>query len=179
MPNQYHQDFLRLYPEIDPTTPISINTREKISITVATAVCCYGIGYGNIPIALFGSLLIIFAALACGLSPRRRVRGTARTRFPDEPWAEFATTRAMHLRILFPIFWLCIGVVSVACLYFIPPAHAMWGGIISAVFAVLAVWFMPGMSTLWEPKPESPKTPPNSTPLVQTTLDTAEIPRVQ
>ncbi|MDO4910316.1 MAG: hypothetical protein Q3972_01045 [Corynebacterium sp.] len=148
--NRFHEDFLRLYPEVDPTTPLSINRVEKVSIAVATAVCAYGIGFGNIPIAFFGALLIIFAAVSCGFNPRRRVRNTARTRFPQEPWAEYATSRGLHLRILFPIFWLAIGLVAIGCLYLVPAEHAQAGGIGAAIFAVIATWFMPGLSTVWD-----------------------------
>lgn len=105
--------FTRLYPDVDPATPLPLTRGERLSITVATAVLAYGGSRGDLLVTGAGLALLLFALGVATFSTPRRVRHEARVRFPGVGWVEGSSTKTL-------LTWAVIAVLVLATLLVVP-----------------------------------------------------------
>lgn len=143
------QQFQILYPDITPESAPGVSRAERVGFSAASAVLAFGGAYGDLIVLGGGLVLLLFAILVIANKPPRRVRNEARNRFPGQDWAEYRMTQRVPVGLLTPLVWTVIALTAVAVLYFVPHEWAAWAAAGVAVFAAVAVWFMPGLSPVW------------------------------
>lgn len=150
-----NQHLTLLYPDVDPSRPIPPTYGERLSLVVASIVLAFGAAAGDLLVMAVGLVLVLIAAVAPMLKTPRRIRNEARSRFPDEPWAEDAP-QVVPLAVSYPVTWLFIIAIVGSALWFVPEKYTLWGAGVAAFLVALVVWFMPGLSPVWteRPKPE-------------------------
>ncbi|MCK7637618.1 hypothetical protein [Corynebacterium pygosceleis] len=165
--------FDRLYPDVDPTTPLPPTRGERIGMTLSATVFAFGAAAGDLLVAGVGFALLMFCLVANSLKMRRKIRNEARSRFPSEDWAEYGMVQNLRLDLLVPLLWLIAVVVCALVFFFTPAGWYPWAPAGAAVLTGTIVWFLPGMSPIWsstrptdsveEARP-SPGTPPYPNP---------------
>lgn len=143
--------FESLYPEIDPTEPLSLSLAERAALTAPVVVLAFGAALPHLVTTVVGAVLVVAALAWVGGNTRRRVRATARARFPEEDWAEDEVTSALRLGIFLPAVWLALLIVALATAFFVPDSAAPVAATVVAVLAGAATWLMPGINPLWHP----------------------------
>ncbi|MBI8989489.1 hypothetical protein [Corynebacterium meridianum] len=141
--------FDRLYPDVDPATPLPPTRGERVGMTVSVAVFAFGAAAGELIVAGVGFGLLMFCLIANSLKMRRKIRNEARSRFPGEDWAEYGVVRSLRLDILVPLLWLIATVTCALVFFFTPASWYPWAPAGAAGLAAAITWFMPGMSPAW------------------------------
>ena len=81
--------FVSIYPDINPAEPLGSSIAERIGFACATAVLAFGGAMGDLIIAGSGLALVLFSVIGASMKTPRRVRNEARSRFPQQKWAEY------------------------------------------------------------------------------------------
>ncbi len=141
--------FATLYPDVDPTKGLPLSASERLSLTVAFAILAFGAVRADVVIAGVGLGLVVLAAFLQSNQTRRRVRAEARSRFPDQDWAEYRAASRLKLNWALPIFLLAAIAACATGFWFLPESLALPGALGIASFVGLLVWFLPGLNPIW------------------------------
>ncbi|MBI8999381.1 hypothetical protein M0E87_00860 [Corynebacterium sp. CCM 9185] len=147
--------FDRLYPDVDPSTPLPPTRGERAGMTVSVMLFAFGAAAGDLLVTGVGFGLLMFCFAANSLKTQRKIRNEARSRFPGEDWAEYGRVRNLRLDLLVPLLWLVATAACALVFFFTPASWYPWAPAGAAVLTAAIMWFMPGMSPIWS-TPEPP-----------------------
>ncbi|MDN6136107.1 hypothetical protein [Corynebacterium sp.] len=134
--------FVSIYPDINPAEPLGSSIAERIGFACATAVLAFGGDMGDLIIAGAGLALVLFSVIGASMKTPRRVRNEARSRFPQQKWAEYSVNHTAWMLGC----WIVITTVVALALFIVPEDQNAIGGVAAAVIAAVLIWVYPGFA---------------------------------
>ena len=134
--------FVSIYPDINPAEPLGSSIAERIGFACATAVLAFGGDMGDLIIAGSGLALVLFSVIGASMKTPRRVRNEARSRFPQQKWAEYSVNHTAWMLGC----WIVITTVVALALFIVPEDQNAIGGVAAAVIAAVLIWVYPGFA---------------------------------
>lgn len=134
--------FVSIYPDINPAEPLGSSIAERIGFACATAVLAFGGAMGDLIIAGSGLALVLFSVIGASMKTPRRVRNEARSRFPQQKWAEYSVNHTAWILGC----WIVITTVVALALFIVPEDQNAIGGVAAAVIAAVLIWVYPGFA---------------------------------
>ena len=134
--------FVSIYPDINPAEPLGSSIAERIGFACATAVLAFGGAMGALIIAGSGLALVLFSVIGASMKTPRRVRNEARSRFPQQKWAEYSVNHTAWILGC----WIVITTVVALALFIVPEDQNAIGGVAAAVIAAVLIWVYPGFA---------------------------------
>lgn len=134
--------FVSIYPDINPAEPLGSSIAERIGFACATAVLAFGGAMGDLIIAGSGLALVLFSVIGASMKTPRRVRNEARSRFPQQKWAEHSVNHTAWMLGC----WIVITTVVALALFIVPEDQNAIGGAAAAVIAAVLIWVYPGFA---------------------------------
>lgn len=134
--------FTSIYPDINPAEALGSSTPERIGFACATAVLAFGGAMGDLIITGAGLVLVLFAVIAASMKTPRRVRNEARSRFPQQKWAEYTVNNTAWMLGC----WIAIITVVALALFLVPDGQKVYGAAAAAVIAAALIWVCPGFA---------------------------------
>ncbi len=132
-----HTDIFRsIYPDVDPTQKFPPTLSERAALAFAVGVFMFGGVKGDLLIAGAGLAFVVGCVWALSRKTPRRIRTEARSRFPQEPWAEAPSP-------FIPVLWFALGALAVAAWWFTPDEFLVWSACSIAILAAAVTWYMP------------------------------------
>ena len=95
---------------------------------------------GDLIIAGSGLALVLFSVIGASMKTPRRVRNEARSRFPQQKWAEYSVNHTAWMLGC----WIVITTVVALALFIVPEDQNAIGGAAAAVIAAVLIWVYPG-----------------------------------
>ena len=141
--------FRSIYPDVDPTQKFPPTLSERVALAFAVGVFMFGGVKGDLLIAGAGLVFVVGCVWALSRKTPRRIRTEARSRFPQEPWAENPSP-------LIPALWLVLGVLAVTAWWFTPDEFLTWSASAVASLAAVVTWYMPAIQARRADVPEGP-----------------------
>src|SRR5690625_2938136 len=139
--NETNKAFVSIYPDINPAEPLGSSIAERIGFACATAVLAFGGGaMGGLITAGSGLALVLFSVIGASMKTPRRVRNEARSRFPQQKWAEYSVNHTAWILGC----WIVITTVVALALFIVPEDQNAIGGVAAAVIAAVLIWVYPG-----------------------------------
>ena len=134
--------FVSIYPDINPAEPLGSSIAERIGFACATAVLAFGGDMGDLIIAGASLALVLFSVIGASMKTPRRVRNEARSRFPQQKWAEYSVNHTAWILGC----WIVITTVVALALFIVPEDQNAIGGVAAAVIAAVLIWVYPGFA---------------------------------
>lgn len=134
--------FVSIYPDINSADPLGSSIAERIGFACATAVLAFGGAMGDLIIAGSGLALVLFSVIGASMKTPRRVRNEARSRFPQQKWAEHSVNHTAWMLGC----WIVITTVVALALFIVPEDQNAIGGAAAAVIAAVLIWVYPGFA---------------------------------
>ena len=134
--------FVSIYPDINPAEPLGSSIAERIGFACATAVLAFGGDMGDLIIAGASLALVLFSVIGASMKTPRRVRNEARSRFPQQKWAEYSVNHTAWILGC----WIVITTVVALALSIVPEDQNAIGGVAAAVIAAVLIWVYPGFA---------------------------------
>lgn len=134
--------FVSIYPDINPAEPLGSSIAERIGFACATAVLAFGGDMGDLIIAGASLALVLFSVIGASMKTPRRVRNEARSRFPQQKWAEYSVNHTAWILGC----WIVITTVVALALVIVPEDRNAIGGVAAAVIAAVLIWGYPGFA---------------------------------
>ena len=134
--------FVSIYPDINPADPLGSSIAERIGFACATAVLAFGGDMGDLIIAGASLALVLFSVIGASMKTPRRVRNEARSRFPQQKWAEYSVNHTAWILGC----WIVITTVVALALFIVPEDQNAIGGVAAAVIAAVLIWVYPGFA---------------------------------
>lgn len=134
--------FVSIYPDINPAEPLGSSIAERIGFACAKAVLAFGGDMGDLIIAGAGLALVLFSVIGASMKTPRRVRNEARSRFPQQKWAEYSVNHTAWMLGC----WIVITTVVALALFIVPEEQNAIGGVAAAVIAAVLIWVYPGFA---------------------------------
>ena len=134
--------FVSIYPDINPAEPLGSSIAERIGFACATAVLAFGGDMGDLIIAGASLALVLFSVIGASMKTPRRVRNEARSRFPQQKWAEYSVNHTAWILGC----WIVITTVVALALFIVPEDQNAIGGAAAAVIAAVLIWVYPGFA---------------------------------
>ena len=134
--------FVSIYRDINPAEPLGSSIAERIGFACATAVLAFGGAMGDLIIAGSGLALVLFSVIGASMKTPRRVRNEARSRFPQQKWAEYSVNHTAWILGC----WIVITTVVALALFIVPEDQNAIGGVAAAVIAAVLIWVYPGFA---------------------------------
>ena len=134
--------FVSIYPDINPAESLGSSIAERIGFACATAVLAFGGAMGALIIAGSGLALVLFSVIGASMKTPRRVRNEARSRFPQQKWAEYSVNHTAWILGC----WIVITTVVALALFIVPEDQNAIGGVAAAVIAAVLIWVYPGFA---------------------------------
>ena len=97
---------------------------------------------GDLIIAGSGLALVLFSVIGASMKTPRRVRNEARSRFPQQKWAEYSVNHTAWILGC----WIVITTVVALALFIVPEDQNAIGGVAAAVIAAVLIWVYPGFA---------------------------------
>ena len=134
--------FVSIYRDINPAEPLGSSIAERIGFACATAVLAFGGDMGDLIIAGASLALVLFSVIGASMKTPRRVRNEARSRFPQQKWAEYSVNHTAWILGC----WIVITTVVALALFIVPEDQNAIGGVAAAVIAAVLIWVYPGFA---------------------------------
>ena len=134
--------FVSIYRDINPAEPLGSSIAERIGFACATAVLAFGGDMGDLIIAGASLALVLFSVIGASMKTPRRVRNEARSRFPQQKWAEYSVNHTAWILGR----WIVITTVVALALFIVPEYQNAIGGVAAAVIAAVLIWVYPGFA---------------------------------
>ena len=134
--------FVSIYRDINPAEPLGSSIAERIGFACATAVLAFGGDMGDLIIAGASLALVLFSVIGASMKTPRRVRNEARSRFPQQKWAEYSVNHTAWILGC----WIVITTVVALALSIVPEDQNAIGGVAAAVIAAVLIWVYPGFA---------------------------------
>lgn len=97
---------------------------------------------GDLIIAGAGLALVLFSVIGASMKTPRCVRNEARSRFPQQKWAEYFVNHTAWILGC----WIVITTVVALALFIVPEDQNAIGGVAAAVIAAVLIWVYPGFA---------------------------------
>lgn len=101
-----------------------------------------GVPWGALIIAGSGLALVLFSVIGASMKTPRRVRNEARSRFPQQKWAEYSVNHTAWMLGC----WIVIITVVALALFLVPDGQKVIGAAAAAVIAAALIWVCPGFA---------------------------------
>lgn len=134
--------FVSIYRDINPAEPLGSSIAERIGFACATAVLAFGGAMADLIIAGAGLALVLFSVIGASMKTPRRVRNEARSRFPQQKWAEYSVNHTAWMLGC----WIVITTVVALALFIVPEDQNAIGGVAAAVIAAALISGCPGFA---------------------------------
>ena len=134
--------FVSIYRDINPAEPLGSSIAERMGFACATAVLAFGGDMGDLIIAGASLALVLFSVIGASMKTPRRVRNEARSRFPQQKWAEYSVNHTAWILGC----WIVITTVVALALFIVPEDQNAIGGVAAAVIAAVLIWVYPGFA---------------------------------
>ena len=134
--------FVSIYRDINPAEPLGSSIAERIGFACATAVLAFWGDLGDLIIAGASLALVLFSVIGASMKTPRRVRNEARSRFPQQKWAEYSVNHTAWILGR----WIVITTVVALALFIVPEDQNAIGGAAAAVIAAVLIWVYPGFA---------------------------------